>query len=275
MNTLIQAKKSLSQNFLVNPGMQKKVIIQMKEIFDLQPLLPIVEVGPGQGDLTQFIVDFGQKVVALEIDYRAVELLDKKFEGRSNLEVIENDALEEIAQPNKLLNYPQFNFLSNLPFNVGSRILVDLPIYYPSTNLAVIVQLEVAQKINPKLTKPTFFGTWISLFWETKIKFHIKPNNFLPVPKVDCAMFVGVSRNLQLESWLDSPEKRLLARDILKSLFHSPRKSMVNNLKTAGWGSEQVSKIYEEYKLDINTRIEWNNYRELLKILTEQKIKIL
>lgn len=272
MPSILPAKKSLSQNFLVNPGMQKKVIIQMKEVFDCTPGLPIVEVGPGQGDLTQYIVDFGSKVIALEIDSRAVELLNTKFVDHSNLEVLETDALEEIAQPKELLNYPEFTFLSNLPFNVGSRILVDLPIHYPMVNLAVIVQLEVAQKINPKLTKPTFFGTWIGLFWDTKIKFHIKPNNFLPVPKVDCAMFVGVSRNLQAESWLDSPEKRLLAREILKSLFHSPRKSMANNLKTAGWSGQEINAIYQKNELDVNTRLEWDNYKFLLQILVESRV---
>ena len=272
MPSILPAKKSLSQNFLVNPGMQKKVIVQMKEVFDLTPGLPIVEVGPGQGDLTQHMIDFGTKVIALEIDSRAVELLNTKFVDHSNLEVLEIDALEEIARPKELLNYPKFAFLSNLPFNVGSRILVDLPIHYSMVNLAVIVQLEVAQKINPKLTKPTFFGTWLALFWDTKIKFHIKPSNFLPVPKVDCAMFVGVSRNLQDESWLNTPVKRLLARQILKSLFHSPRKSMANNLKTAGWGGQEITRIYQKYELDVNTRLEWDNYRELLRILVESKV---
>lgn len=260
-------KKHFGQNFLVNPGMQNKVIAVLADIIDKKHGLSIVEIGPGRGDLTQHIVEFDRQVLALEIDKDAVELLENKFEKQKNFVVLECDAMKLLAKSEKevgLILPKQFVLFANLPFNVGSRILMDLPIYFPGIEFAVILQKEVIKKFNKK-NSLTFFGAFVSLFWDLQSKFDISKGNFFPSPKVTSSMVVGIPKGLKYKTF----KKRKKAQQTLKKLFIHPKKTVANNLKNLGWGRTQIEGFFKETGFEDKIRLNWDNYEEVLSAVLD------
>ncbi len=250
--THVQPKKKLSQNFLVNEQMQLKVAKKMRDFVKKYNFDFILEIGPGQGDLTQYFMDLGKKLILVEIDSDAIAFLKQRFSDVKNLEIFNEDGLNFICQK----KLPNFVLLSNLPFSCGSRILVDLAIYYPNSPFAVILQKEVAQKI--RLDKPiTFFGAWLNLFWELKIENDIAPGNFYPSPKVYSTLITAKPK--LTSKFLQTQENRQNAKDILKSLFAKPRKTIVNNLKGTKFASNSLQLA--------DQRLSWQNYTQILEIL--------
>jgi 16S rRNA (adenine1518-N6/adenine1519-N6)-dimethyltransferase len=269
-------KKKFGQNFLVNQKAKARVLETMFKIAEDFKDWPIVEVGPGQGDLTEGLVCFNRPILALEVDPEAVQVLQTKFANLSNLEIRQQDALQVFAgrsNCNPSLEQglsPNFLFFANLPFNVGSRILVDLPLHFPHVPLAVILQKEVAEKTN--LSKDfTFFGAWLSLFWQLDIAQTLPPHLFFPQPKVNSALLVG--RPKILDSWLNQVEKRFQARDLLKTLFRYPRKTVWSNLHCAGLGRSALESLFTSQKWDLNLRLVPANYHQILPILLTQLFK--
>lgn len=266
--TKLIPKRSLGQNFLANLGMQKKVVDKMNELVEFLPDNKILEIGPGTGFLTKHLLKLQKPILALEIDTRAVEFLKSEFSQEKLLQVINQDALEQVSTGSEILkNWQPFSLLSNLPFNVGSRILVDLAINFPTTSFSVILQKEVAQKL---VTKDiTFFGAWCRLFWDCKLDFTIAKNNFSPAPKVDAALVTAISlldKNSP-EKWLYnlSLDERENLCQLLKKLFIHPRKSLKNNLLNLKWNKMKIEKFVVEFKLSDNTRLDFSNYKDILK----------
>lgn len=269
MPNQITAKKHFSQNFLVDVKAQERVANGMKQICDLNNW-PIIEIGPGQGDVTKRAVLWNQRLIAIEIDPEAVEYLTKVITA-SNFELIHSDAIELFADL-KANNLPKdFTLISSLPYHIGSRILVDLAVSCPHINFGVIHQKEVVIKtqFNPNLNqKLTFFGAWLNLFWNCKYCFDLPPHCFNPKPKVYSAFLQGISNISQNLDWLDTKAKRIEAKNILKLIFSNPKKTLINNLKNLGWSQEKILEFVRiNCENDFNTRLNWNNYKGILKAI--------
>ena len=255
---------------MVDKNAQKKVILQMEKLVNKYSGLPILEIGPGQGDLTQHFFDWGRDLIALEIDTRAVEYLKGKFDEKPNFRLYEVNASNIITKKAQIEpNLPDdFVLLSSLPYNVGSRILVDLPIYFPHNPFAVILQKEVVEKIT-KEESFTFFGAWIQLFWECRQVVQLSPNVFSPKPKVYSSLLVAeplLSNDDKFKNYLKSDSKhRLEVKEILKKLFGNPSKTLINNLKNLNWDKKKNENFVEHYNIDRNLRLEWTNYKDVLE----------
>lgn len=261
-----RTKKKFGQHFLVNTKLQERVILELKNTLNSN-IKKIIEIGPGRGDLTQHLSEFSQKIELLEIDEEAVETLTQKFSENSNIEIHLLDALEILEEGDKNNFFSQDSLLfSNLPFNVGSRILVSLAIQQPAIPFVLIFQKEVADKFNPK-NKMTFLGAWINLFWQVKQVFLISKGNFSPPPKVMSALITGEPK---FPNWLEDFQSRLNAKNTLKSLFAQPKKTVQNNLKNAGWSELDIQTFFEKNNYPSNMRLNWSNYQEILKNLSTQ-----
>lgn len=267
-NSQLTAKKSLSQNFLINQQIIDKIAKKMGDFVALSDCKNIIEIGPGEGSLTELFLDWGKPVVALEIDNRAVEFLEKKFDKKANLVLIGADATDYFSVKNidKLNLLKPFALLSNLPFNIGSRLLVDLALTCSEVNFSVILQSEVAQKLTVKENHLTFFGCWINSFWKIKEIMTIAPCHFRPAPKVYATLVEAISRKTE-GSWLFGlNETELLeSRRVLKSIFSQPRKSLSSHLRLLGLNNMQAQEFYEQTKFLPNTRLNWENYETVWK----------
>jgi 16S rRNA A1518/A1519 N6-dimethyltransferase RsmA/KsgA/DIM1 with predicted DNA glycosylase/AP lyase activity len=201
------------------------------------------------------------------------------------IQSVAKDPLLRITENNKIQNtnsqkpfpkphlqsytYPtQFNLISSLPYAIGSRIMVDLGVINPSTNFAVILQKEVATKCVPNPKNFNMFGAWLNLFWHTKVELILPPHAFNPQPKVHSAVLTGIYyQNQILKEHLQTQESRDKVKNILKTLFGQPSKTLYNNLKKLNWTKPQIEELYNKNNLDKNLRLDWGNYEEVLRLI--------
>lgn len=257
----LTAKKKFGQNFLINENMQKRFVEVGKRVFAQNNLDVIVEIGPGRGDLTKHLLQDSFKVFAFDIDPDAINFNKEQFQKYPNFQIFHLDALQDLGKISSFLNNEKFLFFSNLPFNVGSRILVDLPIEYPKTPAVVVLQKEVINKLK-KNKQITFFGAWINLFYDVKFEFDIAAGNFFPAPKVVSTLCSLQPKNSWLGEKNGSEKQR--GQKILKTLFTYPSKTLANNLKELEMTKEQIEKFLNQENLEKNTRLDWKNYEQIL-----------
>jgi 16S rRNA (adenine1518-N6/adenine1519-N6)-dimethyltransferase len=255
----VTPKRKFGQNFLVNPDVKQKVFRKVDDILESYPDYDIVEVGPGQGDLTEYLVTKGRRVTALEIDDEAKNVVQNRFEGVSNFEVLLVDAMDELTENTNKLFHPKTILISNLPYNIGSRLLVDLAIYAPETPFLVILQNEVARKPLPQ-SDFTLMGGWLNMFWDYKYLFKISPGSFYPAPKVYSALVTGLTKVTNSDQ-----KKRLRLLEIFKKLNANPNKTLANNLRNLDLTKLQIDQFYIKTSLDITTRLRWDNYQYILE----------
>ncbi len=270
IQTNLVAKKRFGQNFLVNIGVKNKIkqtLINFLSEFEINNLL---EIGPGKGDITELLINFDKNFRAIEIDPEAITFLENKFDlenysgnleqnkqniiPETNFKEInqsenqsENqdyqeknfnsnknwlqfgDALQLVAQKN--LPFEKFVLFSSLPYNVASRILVEMGINYPNCPFCVIVQKEVAIKlISDKLT---FFGAFLRLFYDFDKIFDISGGSFDPKPKVMSSLLIGRPKKQNLEENLElENNKKLSYKKITKIANESANESKIKILQT-------------------------------------------
>lgn len=177
-------KKSLGQNFLTNPRVVQRII----GAAELNNSGLIVEVGPGLGILTEELVKYSTKVIAIEKDRRLCEFLKKKFQAQiaaNRLELINADALE-IKPPAK-----PYYLIANIPYSITSPLLNHfirdqfMARGNPPKLAVLMVQKEVAQKICSAPPRMNVLALHVQTFGKPRILFYVSKNNFYPAPKVD------------------------------------------------------------------------------------------
>jgi 16S rRNA (adenine1518-N6/adenine1519-N6)-dimethyltransferase len=249
MNTLVTPKKKFGQNFLTNRAVKQKVFGSIDTFTHQFSEHALLEVGPGQGDLTGHILSLGRKTDILEIDEQALEVVTQQF-GENQLATFHLiDALEEVSNPKSSLFSKKTLLISNLPFNV------------PQMPFLVILQKEVAIKLFPEKSDFTIFGAWIRLWWSVEYILTISRGSFTPVPNVDCGCVIGKPKeNLILTG---KPHDKLL--DILKKLNSMPNKTVANNLSKHLMTKSEAAEFLGKYNFTPTTRLTWENYELILK----------
>ena len=181
-----KSKKSLGQNFLVDKNILKKII----EINIINNESEIVEIGPGTGNLTNYLIKKNpKKIVGIEKDKELSKNLVSKFFGKA--EIINKDIL-------KFFNYEIFNnntiIIGNLPYNISSQILVKfiLDNNFSFKALIFMFQKEMANRILAHVNSKDYGRLSIISNWKFEIKrlFDIKPSSFSPRPKVDSSLLL-------------------------------------------------------------------------------------
>jgi 16S rRNA (adenine1518-N6/adenine1519-N6)-dimethyltransferase len=211
----MRPKKKWGQNFLRNRGAVEKIVAAVEP----QPDELIVEIGPGEGVLTEKLVELPNEIVAIEIDPDLAARLRARFGAR--VDVRNEDALEF-----PLLTRP-FRAVGNLPYNVGTPILRRV-VASPQLRRAVfMLQKEVADRLVARpATEPYGFLTlFVQLYAHARVLMTLDPRSFYPPPKVRSAVVV-----------LD-PDRKPYASDelieLISAAFRMRRKTLVNNL--TGW----------------------------------------
>jgi len=182
---LIRAKKSLGQNFLTDRNILEKIVntVLIKD-------KTILEVGPGTGNLTSFILKNNpKKVLVIEKDNDLAENLKKNF--KNQLTIINDDILN--INENLLIN-EKVTVFGNLPYNISTEILsrwiINLKDDYWFDNLVLMFQKEVADRIIAKYNTSTYGRLSILSNWRLEIKkiCDIKPESFSPKPSIDSSL---------------------------------------------------------------------------------------
>lgn len=182
----LMPKKSLGQNFLFDLNLTSKIARQAGNLQDQ----PIIEVGPGPGGLTRALLAQGAIVTAIERDERCLAALaeiEAHYPGR--LRVISGDALEQDFHA-LFPAGPQPKIVANLPYNVGTQLLLNWLLVEPwppfYTSLTLMFQREVAERIVAAPDSDHYGRLGVLAGWRTqsRIAFDVPPQAFTPPPKV-------------------------------------------------------------------------------------------
>ncbi|WP_373720441.1 16S rRNA (adenine(1518)-N(6)/adenine(1519)-N(6))-dimethyltransferase RsmA [Bacteroides heparinolyticus] len=219
---LVKPKKFLGQHFLND----RKVAQDIADTVDACPEIPILEVGPGMGVLTRFLLPKGREVKVVELDYESVAYLREAF---SQLEdhIIEDDFLKMNLQ--RLFGGRPFVLTGNYPYNISSQIFFKMLEYKDLIPCCTgMIQKEVAERIasGPGNKAYGILSVLIQAWYKVEYLFTVNEHVFNPPPKVKSAV-IRMTRNKTQALGCD--EK--LFKQIVKTTFNQRRKTLRNSIK--------------------------------------------
>jgi len=268
-----RTKKRLGQNFLING----EVIQDIIEFAQITPDDTIVEIGPGVGFVTEQLVKYAKKVIAIELDEEAVKELKKL--NAPNLEIIHNDVLKTDLSE---LTEEEFKVVANIPYYITSPIIAhllgeidDLTNKNRSKikDIILMVQEEVARRMaadENSSNKQYGLLTILSQFWaEVEILRLVGRKSFYPAPKVNSAL---VKLDVRKEPKLALTDYGHF-RKTVKAAFAQRRKNIKNCLINGGFSKEKVIEALHILGIDENTRGEKLSIEKFGE-LSEQLLKL-
>jgi len=212
-------KKYFGQHFLINKNVSRKITSYL----DLDNCCNIIEIGPGSGALTQFLIQKSNNVKLIEIDHEAVDFLKKKY---PNNEIIHVDFLKFDL---KKIGWKKYSIIGNFPYNISTQILFK--IIENRNNIHEVIgmfQKEVANRVCSKPKSKTYGipSVLIQAFFNCEQLFDVNASDFHPKPKVNSAV-IKLTRNntVNLDCEFNDFKK------VIKSAFSQRRKKIKNALK--------------------------------------------
>ena len=242
----IKPKKSLGQNFLRDEEILKKII----SVSNINTDDFILEVGPGEGVLTEKLVKQAKKVLAIEIDKELIDCLQKKFTGKKNIELIQADILKinlpEIIQK-KIPEY-KYKLIANIPYYITSKIIrLFLETTHRPTEMILMVQKEVAERIIAKPGQLNILALSVQYYATPELLFIVPKKAFFPVPEVDSAI-IKISLNKTAKTEKEATSKFFRT---IRAGFSAKRKTLANNL-SASFKITKTEALEKLKKIEIN-----------------------
>jgi 16S rRNA (adenine1518-N6/adenine1519-N6)-dimethyltransferase len=253
----IKAKKSLGQNFLIDRNVLEQ-IVNTVEITNKE----VLEIGPGSGNLTNFILKKNpKKVYVIEKDDDLALLLKDKFSNEIN---IINDDILKISED--IISSEKLTVFGNLPYNISTEILskwiVNIDKNFWFENLVLMFQKEVAERIIAESNTSKYGRLSILSNWKLNIKkiIDIKPQSFSPRPKIDSTLLLFTPKKNFFEL-RDAKNLEMITR-----VFFSQRRKMLK--KPFNQIFKNSKKVSEKFNIDLNLRpqnLEAEMYFKLVK----------
>lgn len=243
----LEPSKAMGQNFLVD-GNILDIIVEKSGVNSEDEVL---EIGPGLGVLTEKLLAKAWHVTAVEKDVRLFEMLKSRYDDNERLDLIRADALE--LDWNALFVGGIDRVVANLPYSVASRILVDLfGCECKPEVIAVTLQSDVAERIVADAGSKQYglLSILAQRVYEVELAKKIGRNCFFPRPGIDSALLLCRLRSAPLVEIEDES----FFRRAVKMTFTHRRKMLVNALRGAGFGLEDVVRSLCELGIDERLR---------------------
>ena len=236
----VKPKKFLGQHFLTDLSIASRIA----DTVDACPELPILEVGPGMGVMTQFLVRKSRKIKVVEIDYESVDYLRRTYPELGD-NIIEDDFLKMHLE--HTFGGSSFVLTGNYPYNISSQIFFKMLDYKELIPCCTgMIQKEVAERIAEKPGSKTYgiLSVLLQAWYDIEYLFTVGSGCFAPPPKVESAV-IRLRRNGRTSLGCD--EK--LFKTVVKTAFGQRRKMMRNPLKPLaaakatreGWSPEELA----------------------------------
>ncbi|MGL5124330.1 MAG: 16S rRNA (adenine(1518)-N(6)/adenine(1519)-N(6))-dimethyltransferase RsmA [Fusobacteriaceae bacterium] len=227
-------KKKFGQNFLTN---QNEVLDNIIKVSSVTSEDVIIEIGPGEGALTELLLKKAKKVYCFEIDTDLEKILQKKYGSNPNFNLIMGDVLDADLQY-LLKDECAVKVVANIPYYITSPIINKLIENKNKVDeIFIMVQKEVAERICSKSGKERSVLTLaIEYFGISEYFFTIPKEFFTPVPKVDSA-FMGIK--LYKDKEKKDLEEKIFFKYV-KACFLNKRKNILNNLTSLGYSKDQL-----------------------------------
>ncbi len=238
----------------------ENVLARIVEAAEVQPLEPVLEIGPGLGSLTRLLAQTNAQVTAVELDNRFLPILQTELAYFDNVRLIHGDILEQDLDA--LFDQP-YKVVANVPYYITGAILRHLlSARQKPTSLVMTVQKEVAERMTAVPPKMSLLAVSTQLYGRTEIITTIKAGAFWPRPDVDSAV---IRLALFPEPLLPFAEEKQFFR-LAKAGFSQKRKQLKNNLRQLGYNPSEISSILEAAGIDGRRRAETLTLSEWIQI---------
>jgi len=239
----IKPKKSLGQNFLIDHNVLQQIVDTVK-IKDKE----ILEVGPGSGNLTAYILkQKPKKLYVIEKDDDLAILLKEKF--GSEIEIINEDILK--VSEDKISDQ-KLNVFGNLPYNISTEILskwiLNIRTNFWFENLTLMFQKEVADRIISEFNSSKYGRLSILSSWKLNVKkiLDIKPQSFSPRPKIDSSLLLFTPK----KNFFELKDPKNLEK--ITRIFFSQRRKMLK--KPFNQVFDNGEEVAQKFGIDLNLR---------------------
>lgn len=238
----VRAKKNLGQHFLTDLSIAERIADTLSDYHDL----PCLEVGPGMGVLTQFLIEKGYNLKVVELDGESVSYLRLHYPSSLDHRIIEADFLKlNLASPEVFGSQP-FCLIGNYPYNISSQIffkVIDFRDQIPCCS--GMIQKEVAERMAAKPGSKTYgiLSVLVQVWYDIEYCFTVGNHVFNPPPKVQSAVIRMVRNDVKQ---LPCSEKDF--RTLVKNAFSMRRKTLRNCLRQliSEWRPDDAEAILSE-----------------------------
>ncbi|HET9984953.1 MAG TPA: 16S rRNA (adenine(1518)-N(6)/adenine(1519)-N(6))-dimethyltransferase RsmA [Longimicrobiales bacterium] len=251
---MVRAKRSLGQNFLVDPNIQRKIV----DALEAGPADEVLEIGPGMGALTQHLAGRVGRLVLVELDDRLFAELERGYAADPSVDVVHASILD--VDPARLArgDVARLKVIGNIPYNITTPILFHLlePGRRPE-RIVVMIQREVADRIlaPPGGKEYGALSVGIRAVADVQRLFNVSRNAFHPAPDVMSTVIrITPRRPAPLE-----PAEEADLRTLTRVAFAWRRKQLQKTLRSApeyGLDAAGVEAVAEETRLDLDARPE-------------------
>ena len=265
----VKAKKHLGQHFLTDESIAKDIADALSGIgYD-----DVLEIGPGMGVLTKYLLPKKAKVTVMELDRESVDYLNDTFPlenlkldtSKEHFNIIEGDFLKKSIQ--NIFNKKQVAIIGNFPYNISTQIVfkaIENRKYV--TEFAGMFQKEVAKRIAEKKGSKVYgiLSVLTQAFFDVEYLFTVPPTVFNPPPKVDS----GVIRLVRKKDFSLPVDEKLFFR-VVKAAFNQRRKMLRSSLKSFNLSDSLKEEPFFTKRPE---QLSVNEFIELTKKLAENGI---
>lgn len=267
----IKANKSLGQNFLVNEEVVKTIVdcssITKKDL--------IIEIGPGLGTLTKYLLEKACKVICIELDKKMVGILEERFKLYNNFSILNQDVLKVdlktlIKQEKDIDKIENVKIVANLPYYITTPIIMKLlEEKLDLESITVMIQKEVADRLiaipGDKETGAITYSVYY--YAESQGIMEVPKESFIPEPEVTSKVIKLNIRNTLPVNVKDE----ITMFKIIKNAFMQRRKTLLNALTNSKVfrNKEEGIEILEKLGLDVNIRAEKLTIEDYANITNE------
>lgn len=239
-------KKSLGQNFLKD----EKVLKDIAHAIETKENDLIIEIGPGQGALTKYLVEKPGHVICYEIDDRVYPYL-KKYESDKCRIIMQDFMQVDFFKDIKDYSYDNLYFIANLPYYITTPIIEKILNLKKAKAMVFMVQKEVANRLaaKPKSKEYGSLTVYLNYYYDIIKLFEVGRALFEPAPNVDSAVVLFQKHN---KKYTVKNEEQLFK--LIKDSFKMKRKNIRNNLRN--YDLETIEKVLIKHNLDLNARAE-------------------
>lgn len=260
----ITANKNYGQNFLIDENIVESIVEKAEVCKDDL----VIEIGPGLGTLTKYLLDSAGKVICIELDTNVLKILNDRFSLYNNFELINNDVLKvdlkELIEKNS--EFSSVKVVANLPYYITTPIIMKL--LEEKLNLksiTVMVQKEVALRLTETPGgKETGSITYsINYYTNPQIVLNVSKECFIPSPKVDSAV---IKLDILKKPKVNVKNEELFFK-IIKAAFLQKRKTLINSLSINGVSNKEfLEKMLIDLNFDLKIRAEKLTLEDFAKI---------
>ena len=267
----IKANKSLGQNFLIDENVVNNIV----EGSNISKDDLVIEIGPGLGTLTKYLLEKAGKVVSIELDKKMLTILNDRFKLYDNFELLHSDILKVdlvklIKEQKESLNLKHAKVVANLPYYITTPIIMKLlEEELDLESITVMVQKEVADRLiaipGSKDAGAITYSVYYYAISESILD--VPKTSFVPAPEVDSKV---IKLNIRKEPPIKVKSKKIMFK-IIKCTFMQRRKTLLNSLTNAKvfLNKDEGIKILNKLNLAEDIRAEKLTLQDFANITNE------